>query len=170
MAALQATLAAHAQTIDELRGNMNQVRDSLEQRNALITRLETETASSAAVLGHIHENLQRMGEGEPTRLLVRTEGDTGIVHRLGRRTTIGRTPDNDLRIDEDYISRHHAVVLLSGSNTIVEDLNSTNGTYVNGERVTRATLKKGDLLTVGKSEFRLLVKPAVEHADVEHAQ
>ena len=81
---------------------------------------------------------------------------------LGRRTTIGRTPDNDLRIDAEFISRHHAVVLLYGTKTVIEDLSSTNGTFVNSERVNRRTLKEGDIVTLGKSEFRFVIRPAPE--------
>jgi chromosome segregation ATPase len=93
------------------------------------------------------------------RLLVRAEGDAGIVHVLGKRTTIGRIPANDLCIDADFISRHHAVVLVTDSSTVVEDLNSTNGVFVNEVRVTRHALRDGDLLTIGKTSFRYLVKP-----------
>jgi chromosome segregation ATPase len=162
--ALETEIRAQAQTIGDLNSQLTAVRESLEQRNALIKRLETETASSAAVLGNIQQNLEHLGAAEPTRMLVRTQGETGIVQLLGRRTTIGRTPDNDIRIDAEFISRHHAVVLLYGSKTVVEDLNSTNGTYVNAERVTRRTLKEGDIVTLGKSEFRFVLRPAPERA------
>jgi pSer/pThr/pTyr-binding forkhead associated (FHA) protein len=54
------------------------------------------------------------------------------------------------------------VVLLYGSKTVVEDLNSTNGTYVNAERISRRTLKEGDIVTLGKSEFRFVLRPAPE--------
>jgi len=94
----------------------------------------------------------------PVRMLVRTDGDAGIVHVLGRRTTIGRTPDNDLRINAEWISRHHAVVLQTSVGTVLEDLNSTNGVLVNGLRVARRQLEAGDLVTFGKSNFRFLVK------------
>ena len=53
------------------------------------------------------------------RLLVRTEGETGIVQVLGRRTSIGRTADNDMRIEADYISRHHAVVLATTTGPVI---------------------------------------------------
>jgi chromosome segregation ATPase len=96
------------------------------------------------------------------RLLVRTEGDSGIVQVLGRRTSIGRTADNDMRIDADYISRHHAVVLATTTGTVVEDLHSTNGVYVNGVRVTRQRLNEGDLVVIGRTEFRYVTKPAGE--------
>ena len=96
------------------------------------------------------------------RLLVRTEGDTGIVHLLRRTTTIGRTPDNDLCIDEEFISRHHAVVLVAATGTVLEDLNSTNGVFVNGARITRRQLSEGDLVTIGKTGFRYILKPPAE--------
>ena len=98
------------------------------------------------------------------RLLVRAEGDTGIVHVLGKRTTIGRIPANDLCIDADCISRHHAVVLVTDSSTVVEDLNSTNGVFVNDVRVTRHALRDGDLLTIGKTSFRYVLKPETAQA------
>jgi chromosome segregation ATPase len=160
VASVRAELQAQQSAMQELRAQLDTVNSSLDERNALIARLETEMASSSQVLGSIQLNLQHLGDAEPTRMLVRTQGDTGIVQLLGRRTTLGRTPDNDIRIDEDFISRHHAVLLLAGASTIVEDLNSTNGTYVNGERVNRRTLKEGDLVTLGKTEFRFVVKRA----------
>ena len=83
-----------------------------------------------------------------------------IVHLLGKRTTIGRTPDNDVPIDAEFISRHHAVALRAGGKTVIEDLNSTNGTYVNGQRISRRTLKDGDLVMLGKTEFRFSVSKA----------
>ena len=90
---------------------------------------------------------------------MRTEGDNGVVHVLGRRTTVGRIPANDVCIDTDAISRHHAVIFLTDTGTVVEDLNSTNGVFVNGVRVTREDLREGDLLTIGKTCFRYVLKP-----------
>lgn len=168
-AALEGQIRSQAQNIGDLHAQYDAVCESLEQRNALIKRLETETASSAAVLGNIQQNLEHLGASEPTRMLVRTQGETGIVQLLGRRTTIGRTPDNDLRIDAEFISRHHAVVLLYGSKTVIEDLNSTNGTFVNAERVNRRSLKEGDIVTLGKSEFRFVIRPAPERSPQDRA-
>ncbi len=115
-------------------------------------------ATVAAALPPVVAALAPLQELE--RLLVRTCGESGIVHVLGRRTTIGRTPDNDVRVEADYISRHHAVVLAGPERTIVEDLNSTNGVFVNGVRVTRHELREGDLLTIGETSFRYVLKPA----------
>jgi len=97
--------------------------------------------------------------GVPARLLVRTTGKTGIVHVLAHRTTVGRTPDNSLQLDADFISRHHAVLLESADGTVIEDLASTNGVYVNGERVSRQLLKPGDRVTIGRTDFRFVIKP-----------
>jgi len=84
---------------------------------------------------------------------------------LGRPTTVGRTPDNDLCIDFESVSRHHAVALQTPGGTVIEDLNSTNGVFVNGHRVSRRVLVAGDLVTIGTASFRFLVKPADEAAN-----
>ena len=157
---MRAEMAEQHKTTMELKSQLAAVNASLDERNALIARLETEMVSSSQVLGSIQHNLEHLGDAEPTRMLVRTQGDTGIVQLLTRRTTVGRTPDNDIHLNEDFISRHHAVLLLAGVNTVLEDLNSTNGSYVNGERISRRTLKEGDLVTLGKTEFRFVVKKA----------
>ena len=92
------------------------------------------------------------------RVLIRTEEGREVAHVLGRRTSIGRTPDNDLQIDAKFISRHHAVILVGPVHSIIEDLNSTNGVYVNGRRITRNTLKDGDAVLFGRAEYRFAVR------------
>jgi hypothetical protein len=88
------------------------------------------------------------------RVLVREENGSELVYPLGRHTTIGRTPDNDIQVDASWISRHHAVLLAGMDHCIVEDLNSTNGLMVNGHRVSRQVLHDGDTVTIGKTHFR----------------
>ncbi len=70
-------------------------------------------------------------------------------------TTVGRHPDSDIFLDDITVSRHHCRLILDASGLTVEDSGSTNGTYVNGERVDRAHLAPGDEVIVGK--FRLVV-------------
>jgi len=65
-------------------------------------------------------------------------------------TTIGRLPDNAVVIDSPAVSGHHACVFREGDHFVVEDLASTNGTFVNGKRVTRHTLQHGDTMRLGK--------------------
>jgi len=93
-----------------------------------------------------------------TRLLIHADGEREVVHVLARKTSIGRTPDNDLQIDAKYISRHHAVILAGPAHTIIEDLNSTNGVTVNGRRITRQILKDGDIVVVGRTQYRFAVR------------
>jgi len=74
----------------------------------------------------------------------------------GETVTIGRQPDNVLRIDNPAVSGHHAKVYAEGDQYVIEDSESFNGTYVNGQRVSKVILKDGDNLTIGKHtiEFR----------------
>jgi pSer/pThr/pTyr-binding forkhead associated (FHA) protein len=81
------------------------------------------------------------------------------VHVLGKKiTSIGRTDDNDLAIDTKFISRHHAQMLAGPHFTVLEDLGSTNGVYVNNRRISKQTLKDGDQVTIGKTRFRFVIK------------
>jgi pSer/pThr/pTyr-binding forkhead associated (FHA) protein len=77
---------------------------------------------------------------------------------LTRRTRIGRGSDNEIVLDTKHVSRYHAVLLAGPVNTSIEDLNSTNGVFVNGKRVTRQVLKDGDKVHIGKSQFRYTVR------------
>jgi predicted component of type VI protein secretion system len=64
--------------------------------------------------------------------------------------SIGRAPDNQLHVDNLAVSSHHARIFNESGKLVVEDMNSLNGTFVNSQRVTRATLKPGDVVSVGK--------------------
>jgi pSer/pThr/pTyr-binding forkhead associated (FHA) protein len=147
---------------------VDEARTALTERDSLIQRLEEEATNSAVLIGQIQQSMRRldpsnsgpheaMPEGA-TRLLIRTDGETEVVHVLGRKTSIGRTPDNDLQIDAKFISRHHAVILAGPARTIVEDLNSTNGVLVNGRRITRQVLADGDAVTIGRTQFRFALR------------
>jgi hypothetical protein len=74
----------------------------------------------------------------------------------GGTVTIGRQPDNVLRIDNPAVSGHHARVCSEGDLYVIEDAESFNGTYVNGQRISKVVLKDGDNVTIGKHtiEFR----------------
>jgi ABC-type multidrug transport system ATPase subunit len=79
---------------------------------------------------------------------------------------VGRTPDNDLSIDHPLISKHHARFERSGSRWTVTDLGSTNGTYLNGRRVTAAMpLTIGDVVDLGGSRLVLLNEGCLERRD-----
>lgn len=74
----------------------------------------------------------------------------------GGTATIGRQPDNVLCIDNPAVSGHHASIYAEGDHYVIEDCESFNGTYVNGQRVNKVELKHGDNVTIGKHtiEFR----------------
>ena len=88
------------------------------------------------------------------RVLLATEGRTVIERELKPgRMVIGRTPDNDLQIDSKFISRHHCQIVTQADSCVIEDLNSTNGIYVQSKRVRRYNLNDGDVVQVGQHEI-----------------
>jgi pSer/pThr/pTyr-binding forkhead associated (FHA) protein len=90
------------------------------------------------------------------KLVLLSTGMTGRSHELKvDKTTIGRVEDNTFPIAEPSVSSHHCEILLRGSEVVVRDLNSTNGTFVNGEKVTETVIKPGQILRLGQIEMRL---------------
>ena len=90
------------------------------------------------------------------KLVILTQGLNGRAHELNvDRTTIGRVEDNLFQIAEASISSHHCEVLLRGSDVVIKDLNSTNGTFINGEQITESVLKPGQTLRLGQIELKL---------------
>jgi len=91
------------------------------------------------------------------RLVILSEGLTGKAHELKvERTTIGRVEDNAFQIPEASVSSHHCEILLRGSDIVLRDLNSTNGTFINGQQLTgEAVLKSGQIIRLGQVEMRL---------------
>src|SRR5712691_416231 len=90
------------------------------------------------------------------KLVVLSAGMTGRTHELKvDKTTIGRVEDNTFQIAEPSVSSHHCELLLRGNDVLVKDLNSTNGTFINGEKVSESVLKTGQVLRLGQIEMRL---------------
>lgn len=90
------------------------------------------------------------------RLVVLSEGLTGRSHELkAERTTIGRVEDNTFQIPDSSVSSHHCEILLKGSEVVVKDLGSTNGTFINGHQISEGTLKPSQILRLGQVEVRL---------------
>jgi type II secretory pathway predicted ATPase ExeA len=88
------------------------------------------------------------------RILLASEGKTVVERELKPgRLVIGRTPDNDLQIDSKFISRHHCQIVTQPDACLIEDLNSTNGIYVQSKRVRRYNLNDGDVVQVGQHEI-----------------
>ena len=72
------------------------------------------------------------------------------------RTTLGRRPYNDIVIDNLAVSGEHAVLQMTGSEVFLEDLNSTNGTYVNGKAVKKQLLQNSDTVEIGKYKIKYI--------------
>jgi hypothetical protein len=90
------------------------------------------------------------------KLVLLSEGFTGRTFELkGEKMTVGRVPGNDIEIPESSVSSHHAEILLRGKDVVVKDLSSTNGSFIDGERITEAVIKPGHLLRLGTVDMRL---------------
>src|SRR5512133_167848 len=72
------------------------------------------------------------------------------------RTTLGRRPYNDIVIDNLAVSGEHAVLQMTGNEVYLEDLNSTNGTYVNGKAVKKQLLQNNDTVEIGKYKIKYI--------------
>lgn len=141
----------------------NQLWRSVEDARHVSTDTAANPALREAARDLADEGATPVSEPAPVpdgamRLLIQAEDGREVVHVLGRKTSIGRTPDNDVQIDAKYVSRHHAVILVGPAQAIIEDLNSTNGVQVNGRRITRQTLKDGDQVAFGRSLYRFAVR------------
>jgi pSer/pThr/pTyr-binding forkhead associated (FHA) protein len=93
------------------------------------------------------------------RLVIKNGGFEGMAFELAAtETLIGRNPTTDITLLDDGISREHAIILYDtdSDSYSVEDLQSTNGTQVNGKRVRSVTLQSGDEVRVGRTLFQFL--------------
>ena len=79
------------------------------------------------------------------------------------KTTLGRRPYNDIVIDNLAVSGEHAVLQMVGSDVFIEDLNSTNGTYINGKAVKKQLLAHNDTVEIGKYKIKFLVEDGVDY-------
>ena len=90
------------------------------------------------------------------KLVVLSEGLTGRSHELtAERTTVGRVEDNTFQLAEASVSSHHCEILQQGGEIKVKDLNSTNGTYIDGKQISEGVLKPGQTLRLGKVDIKL---------------
>jgi len=91
------------------------------------------------------------------RLVLSLDSQVMAEYNMNKeRYTIGRLPDNDIRIDNAAVSGHHSLIINILNDSFLEDLNSTNGTYVNGKLIKKHALQHGDLITVGHHQLRFV--------------
>ncbi len=79
--------------------------------------------------------------------------------------SIGRANDNDIRIKDTTVSSHHAKIVTFYNASYIEDLGSTNGTFVNGKRVQKYTLNAGDIISLGALSLKVENEDDVESVD-----
>ena len=97
------------------------------------------------------------------RLILSLDGQVLAEYNMSKeRYTIGRLPDNDVRIDNPAVSGHHSLIINILNDSFLEDLNSTNGTYVNGKLIKKHALQHGDVITIGHHQLRFSDQQASE--------
>src|ERR1700689_1269111 len=99
----------------------------------------------------------RLGDESVARLMLSLDGQILAEYNMNKeRYTIGRLPDNDIRIDNPAVSGHHSLIINILNDSFLEDLNSTNGTYVNGKLIKKHALQHGDVITAGHHQLRFV--------------
>src|SRR5271156_5184129 len=90
------------------------------------------------------------------KLVILNQGMTGRTFELNiERTTVGRVEDNTFQIADGSVSSHHAEILLRGSDIVIRDLNSTNGTFINNDKISESVLTPGQTLRFGQVELKI---------------
>jgi len=102
------------------------------------------------------------------RLILSLDGSVLAEYNMNReRYTIGRLPDNDIRIDNPAVSGHHSLIINILNDSFLEDLNSTNGTYVNGKLIKKHALQHGDVITAGHHQLRFVEDDEAQQDEFE---
>ena len=105
------------------------------------------------------EILEDLGVKGPALVVRSGGGRVGeTFHPEGERTTIGRSPDCEIFLDDVTVSRKHAVLVRRDGSFFIEDLGSLNGTFLNRRRIESGQLNDGDELQIGKYRLTFLLK------------
>ena len=160
---LRSQMTDKEQTLKEL---AQQIADAKNKEH----ELESESADAKlAFINHYEQDVEELHttsstdtprgeakeESQELALLVPVNGNGSSEHPIRKgRQSLGSSPDNDIRIKSEFTSRHHAQIISNSTNSILRDLNSTNGTYVNSKRIKRHALRNGDSITIGKNRFK----------------
>ena len=105
---------------------------------------------------HVSPGARRPAKAAREMVVVRSDTLAGQRYALERPKVVGRSDDADIVIDDSYASEFHLRVGLQDGEVMLNDLGSTNGTYLNGRRVTVPTvITKGDSIQIGKTIFEV---------------
>src|SRR3984885_4917310 len=118
---------------------------------------------------HVGREMQDPSPKAPTSIAPRSDGRSFVLRFisgkyqggefpiiLDKQILVGRSSDLDMVLVEDMVSRKHARIAMQGDQIWIEDLGSTNGTFVNGEKIARANLKEGDRVLIGTSILKVV--------------
>ena len=129
-----------------------------KERETTYLRLENTDQISSS------EEKTRTIERIPVLVVERPVKLAGIEFELEKKSTVfGRSKECEALIDESSVSRRHALFERSNSNIFVKDLNSTNGTFVNGKRILNQKLADGDRIKLGRVVLRFEIRTSAEH-------
>ena len=106
----------------------------------------SEPDSAAGQSGTVIAAFEVLKDGKTEQVLEVAESQSRIM--------IGRSEDSELRLNSEFVSRHHALIFCTEDAIYIEDLNSFNGTIVNSKKITRCDLQAGDVVTIG--DFQIL--------------
>jgi pSer/pThr/pTyr-binding forkhead associated (FHA) protein len=98
----------------------------------------------------------RVKDNQPKLIISHGDGPPLTIELQHEYTHLGRAEDNELSLPEPSISSRHCVFILSGADVVVRDLNSSNGTYVNGEQISETILRPGDNIQVGVIDIKFV--------------
>jgi len=122
--------------------------------------LDTKRTAQTTAMNSVADLSPHTGTVAGRSAVAELRGRDGKRYRLQASTRIGRRTDNDIVLDDDDVSRYHAVVIDTGSSFVISDLRSTNGVQVQGRRIrSTATLTDGDHIRIGGHEFTFEISP-----------
>jgi DNA-binding SARP family transcriptional activator len=152
--ALNAYLRLKANLADNLGIDPGPTVRTLHERILRQEPLDTRQAAQTTATHGVAELGPHTATLASQSVVVELRAKDGQRHRLEASTRIGRRPDNDIVLDDDDVSRYHAVVIDTGSSFVISDLRSTNGVQLQGRRIRgSATLSDGDHIRIGGEEF-----------------
>ncbi|MEE8281589.1 MAG: FHA domain-containing protein [Gammaproteobacteria bacterium] len=146
---------------NELAVNMQAHEEQLVELEALVDRIcggDESSVNAVEAKSIIVNELETFTDTHTVnRLLIALNGDHVIKYPLYKNiVTIGRGPFNDIQIRTQFVSRSHARIVTNSAGAIIEDMNSKNGISVNGRRTQQWRLKNGDVIDVGKINFKFI--------------
>ena len=168
---LEEALSNISKEVKEAHEKQFRTSELLEKRDNEIKSLRSRLLGKAQDMEEcrMSDRVDTNDEQHQFALLVPLDGNALSDHPVqAGLLSLGSSPDNDIHIHSQFVSRHHAQIVSNSSHAILDDLNSTNGTFVNSKRIKRHALRNGDSITIGKHRFKF-VKPKLDTSDYKPA-